>query len=232
MSDATKNYVRIPLTQGKFAIIDAADFEKVGHFKWHFSNDGYARRNESRKITGNKHVTLKMHRVLLDCPADMHVDHIDGNGLNNTRANIRIVTAKQNMWNRRVKSTSKTGSRGVTFAKGKYHVKIVKDSKELCLGSFLSLAEATEAYEKNAKVIHGEFFRSGIFTASELNGYEASRAPSSYPKKKYRYTTYVNGKWRAQLIYKGKSIHIGMFESRDDASMAAENKITELNSQC
>jgi hypothetical protein len=85
----------------KECLIDDQDEPFLRQWSWQLQSASgrfYAKR--STEICG-KPVTLMMHRVIMDAPKGMVVDHIDGNGLNNCRANLRIVTQAQNLWNRR-----------------------------------------------------------------------------------------------------------------------------------
>lgn len=80
---------QIPLTQGKFAIVDDEDFERVNAFKWQYHCDGYATSQKS-----------KMHRFILNAPKGMVVDHKNHDGLDNRKENIWICTNSQNQLNR------------------------------------------------------------------------------------------------------------------------------------
>lgn len=85
----------IKLTQGKFAIVDDQDFENVNGQKWYFDHFGgreYASRQFSKK-------TIRMHQFIVGNREGLVVDHIDGNGLNNTRSNLRFVTRSFNVAN-------------------------------------------------------------------------------------------------------------------------------------
>jgi hypothetical protein len=88
----------IPLTQGKVAIVDDADYERVSQFKWcamKGRNGFYA----ASHISGNNNRLRLMHRFILGAPTGMQVDHKDRNGLNNTRDNLRLATPTQNRAN-------------------------------------------------------------------------------------------------------------------------------------
>lgn len=138
----------IPLTKGKFAIVDAADYEWLMQWRWH-SCHRYAGRGEN--IDG----VFLMHREILGAPDGMSVDHIDGNGLNNTRANLRLATQSQNLCNRAAKS----GYKGVDFQKrnGKWRARIKLNRKEIHIGEFTDAESAARAYDEAAKKYHGEF---------------------------------------------------------------------------
>jgi len=147
----------IPLTQGKYAIVDAEDYERVNRYKWCLSRTGkqlYAQRR-----TGGK--TIRMHQFIMNPPKGMVVDHIDGNGLNNRRSNLRICTRPENNLNRRRHPRNTTGFKGVYQNKktGKYSAQVCLKGKPTRLGSFVTAVEAARAYDRKAIELFGEFAR-------------------------------------------------------------------------
>lgn len=149
----------IQLTRGKVAIVDDEDFAMVSQFKWNAgcTADGvwYAK----RRIPGNK--SMKMHRFILGAQSGELVDHIDGDELNNTRANIRIATPRQNMHNRKSTQGSSTPFKGVFWERksGRFRVQIKANGECLYLGLFEDVIDAALAYDSAARRIHGEFAR-------------------------------------------------------------------------
>jgi hypothetical protein len=88
-------------------------------------------------------------------PRGMVIDHIDGNGLNNCRSNLRICTQRQNNYNKRGKRRF-TGVR--RYREGsKYAARIIKDGKNYYIGSFDDPIEAAKARDRKALELHGEF---------------------------------------------------------------------------
>lgn len=149
----------IKLTQGKVALVDDADYEELSKHNW-CANKGritfYAGRGV--KIKG-KHVTIPMHRVIMKTPKGMDTDHIDGNGLNNQRENLRICTHAENSINRGKCKSNTSGYKGVSWHGGgkKWLSKIRVKRKQINLGIFLTKEEAYKAYCEGAKKYHGEF---------------------------------------------------------------------------
>lgn len=145
---------RIPLTKGKFAIVDDEDFEELSKHKWNISSKGYACRMVGNN-PGRKQIL--MHREILRTPKGLFTDHIDGNKSNNQRSNLRFCTAGENMRNRKKYSNNTTGFKGVTQC-GKYiSARIQCDGRVIALGSFSTLKQAAAAYIKAAKELFGEF---------------------------------------------------------------------------
>ena len=148
----------IKLANGKgIALVDDADFEKVNQYKWKVSTR-YARHSyrEGKKIKG-----IQMHRFLLKAPINMQVDHINGNGLDNRRSNLRLATRSQNQWNTK-RVNSKTGFKGVSYhndtrRKKPWMAHITIYDKTRTVGHFYTAEEAARAYDKRAKELFGEF---------------------------------------------------------------------------
>jgi hypothetical protein len=154
---------KIKLTQGKFAIVDAEDFEQLNKFKWYPEKSRrtfYAIRNEKKQGCGNKQIIVKMHRLIMNSPPDLSIDHINHNGLDNRKANLRIVSQTQNVWNAR-KWATKCSSRykGVNFTKmnNKWRAKIMHKRKWFNLGYFDDEESAARAYDAKARELFGEY---------------------------------------------------------------------------
>ena len=97
----------IELTQGKTALVDDEDYEKINQWNWVCNNDGsktsqrfYAIRRNGIKF-GGKGELVSMHREIMGFPIGMDIDHIDGNTLNNQKKNLRICTRAENLRNRK-----------------------------------------------------------------------------------------------------------------------------------
>ena len=155
------NIAYVPLSRGYEAEIDAADILLVAGFNWHAmvcSHGVYAKRND---LCGRKYRTVLMHRAIMGTQDGLEVDHVDGNGLNNCRSNLREVTRSQNMMNQRISKRNKSGSKGVSWdrAKGKWRAQIMVNKKMVCIGRFDDIESASAAYRDASARLHGEFGR-------------------------------------------------------------------------
>lgn len=154
----------IELTQDKVALVDDEDFEWLSQWKWHAYWDGhnwYAKRAERMISNGRRQRTVNMHRTIMNVSQSDKVDHVDGNGLNNQRHNLRVATHQQNVCNRSLYCNNSSGYKGVGWHKQhqKWHAKIQNNGKRIHLGYFDTALEAARAYDEAAKDIHGEFAR-------------------------------------------------------------------------
>lgn len=152
----------IKLTQDKFAKVSDIDYEYLNQFKWCAYKDGnsfYA----IRSIRHNgKQTNIRMHRVILERIGYKleHVDHIDHNGLNNTRENIRPCTSQENKCNRTKQKNNTSGFKGVSWhkASGKWETRIGMNGKTKYLGLFDDPKDAAEAYKQAARKLHKDFY--------------------------------------------------------------------------
>lgn len=143
---------RIPLGNGLFATIDAADYDRLSKYRWYASHHGpttYARCRQKSKDT-------YMHRMIMRPRKGQIVDHIDGNGLNNRRCNLRICTSRQNQANRGPCGGSSRFV-GVFRNKDKWQAGIGYRGKSYYIGLFDDEVEAAKARDRKAYELHGEF---------------------------------------------------------------------------
>lgn len=151
----------VPLTKGYTALIDADDVPLVEDWNWHAvvgATTVYAARGMS---AGGKSRTIILHRVLISAPDGMDVDHINGDGLDNRRANLRIATRMENLCNKSIYCNNKSGFKGVYWDRHnkRWRSRIWLNRKQHSLGSHATAEAAHEAYVAGSARIHGEFGR-------------------------------------------------------------------------
>lgn len=148
----------IELTQGKIALVDDEDFEYLNQFKWHAIKS----RNT---FYGCRLRNLRMHREIMKVKnTNVIIDHIDGNGLNNQKYNLRICSVGENNKNRHTVNnfSGYLGVSRVTSKCERWQANIRVNGKTLYLGSFKDKKDAAKAYNENAIKFHKEFARINI----------------------------------------------------------------------
>lgn len=161
VEEATMNFKTIPLTKGFVTIVDEADYGWLNQWKWHYSklrNDGYAVRL-IRDASG-KQIVIRMHRLIMNPPKGMFVDHINGKSTDNRRCNLRICTNIQNSHNRKINNGRKY--KGVCFERIKWRAYIDVNKVRIHLGMFVSETDAAIAYNNAAKKYFGEFAKCNL----------------------------------------------------------------------
>jgi hypothetical protein len=151
--------IEIPLTCGLFAKIDEADAYLVAGSNWRSFK---GRRDKTTYARGSSHhKTILMHRIIADAPNGSDVDHIDGDGLNNCRSNLRICARTENTKNRRPNAGRRY--KGVTrLHSGAWRARIKANYKDIYIGDFKSETEAAVAYNFAALVYHGDYARLNV----------------------------------------------------------------------
>lgn len=157
---------KIKLTQGKYALIDEEDFDLISQYKWYakkIGNTFYAARaitvqgQNKHKNIKRKQKTIIMHREIMKnkLKQNQEIDHINGNGLDNRKCNLRLCNRSENMMNQRIKKGT-SQYKGVRWDK-KWRAQITYNKKQKHLGFFNNEIDAAKAYDKKAKELFGEF---------------------------------------------------------------------------
>jgi hypothetical protein len=140
----------IPLGDGFYAYVDAADYDWVSQWNWCLHN-GYAARRERGK-------TIYLHRAIVPAPQGMVVDHLNHNRLDDTRANLEVCTQGENLRNTRKRRGTASRFRGLYLCKrtGKWCPRIRFEGKYVYHGSFAEESAAARAYDHKAVELLGE----------------------------------------------------------------------------
>lgn len=145
----------IQLTRNKTCIVDDEDVSRLSIRKWYAikprGDTWYAKAK-----MGGKHIA--MHTFIMKTKKPFVVDHVDGDGLNNQKSNLRICLQHQNMWNQKKRSTNKSGFKGVFLhKKSKRWCARINCKKGIYLGLFKDKYMAAKAYDIAAQIFHGRF---------------------------------------------------------------------------
>lgn len=155
-SAETSDDVRdIPLTQGKFAIVDAEDYDRLSQYKW------YAAKNRETYYAqrGSNGTIISMHREIMRAPKGVICDHKNHNGLDNCKSNLRLCTSAQNQYNKTAKKGCSSRYKGVILRRDykRWRAQIGFNYERIHLGNFPDQIKAGSAYDDKAADLFGEF---------------------------------------------------------------------------
>lgn len=151
----------LSLSRGRaVALVDDDDFAVLSKRKWTYSPLGYA---YTCTMKNYKKTTHYLHRVIMEADKGQIVDHINGNGLDNRRSNLRIGTQRQNLANIKMSPKNTSGYKGVIKGRKKWiaqiYFRINGKRNNIYIGAFDNPIDAAKAYDKKAIELHGEFAR-------------------------------------------------------------------------
>lgn len=219
-----KRIVEIPVKH-KSILIDADDLLRVRKHIWSIKNGGHT----YYPFIQQKGKLITLGRFILDAKEDQMVDHIDGNGMNNRRENLRFVSPQQNMWNRRSSRSSTSKFKGVCWNKQDkcWRATIRANGKYEHLGSFENEIDAARVYENRARQIQRNFFK------KEKSRFLRVAEPVSWTihiQKKQRVSRFRGLRWhkrdkvwRVAIRVNGKRIEVGSFRLEIDAARAYDD---------
>jgi hypothetical protein len=140
-----------------WTLVDDADLEWLSQWTWRLA-DGYAKRGV---LMAGRYRNIFLHQLLCQCPPGKSPDHINGDRLDNRRANLRPATVAENTRNQCIRRDNTSGFKGVSWDtrasrwKGQIHV----GGRTRFLGYFATAEEAHERYQAAARELFGEFHR-------------------------------------------------------------------------
>lgn len=151
--------VSLPLTHGKVALIDADASPRISEFSWIAVKSRYTHYARGSRLHECGRYNVYLHHLVLGVPASTLVDHINRDGLDNTKVNLRIVNFGENMSNRRLFSSNTSGFHGVDRVgakKDRWRAKINHNNRKISLGTFATAEEAARAFDAAAYTLRGE----------------------------------------------------------------------------
>lgn len=146
----------IPLTQGKVALVDDEDYERVSAYKWQ------ANKGSAGYWYGHNDTHGQLHRFVVNAPRELMVDHKNGDGLDCRRENLRLATNAQNQYNAKLRVDNKSGFRGVHWDGNRWIAQIKSQGRPIYLGRFNTPEAAARAYDTKARELRGEFARTNF----------------------------------------------------------------------
>lgn len=128
------------LFNGEFFYFDLEDYDLIKNYRWSKKERGYIYTKQENKY-------IRMHRLVMNCPDDMDIDHINHNTMDNRKSNLRIVTKSQNHMNKTIYKNNTSGVKGISWdsRKNKWLVELQKENTKIKIGRYDDFNEAVEA---------------------------------------------------------------------------------------
>jgi hypothetical protein len=227
INECNPDVAMIPINQGEYALVDLIDVD-LAQFKWTLNLGRYANRRVEKNGKG-KHYS--MHRVILErklgrpLAQGMVVDHINGNGLDNRRENLREATQAQNLRNLRLRSDNTSGYKGVKrITPHTWEARL----SEQTIGYYDTAEDASFAYDSAALEQYGEF----AYLNHPLEEVVAWVPPARQFGKKsasgYRGVQACESRWGAEIKYQKKRCKLGFFDTAEEAAFAYDKAALEV----
>jgi len=223
---------QVPLTKGYFALVDDEDFDHLMQWSWQLFRCGRSdRKYLYARGRGKDGKHIFMHREIMLPNPESVVDHINYDGLDNRRSNLRICNQSQNSGNTR-QVRSKIGFRGVTKTlRGEYVAKLGREGAVVHLGTYPTAEDAALAYDKAAREHFGEFAtlnypeepvtpQRQIFRGRLQRNNTTGFIGVSFIAQKQRF--------RASIQHSGKSKILGSFQTAEEAARAYDRAARQL----
>lgn len=226
----------------KVILFDDQDYELISHYKWYLKKSYKSKPEKyyaaTNVYTGVFSKKIEMHRLLMDFPIKKQVDHINGDGLDNRRNNLRVATCAENTKNRFITCRNTSGYKGVHLHRtGKYNAQIMVNYKLISGGLFKSVIGAALRYNELAFKYHGEFANLNKIDESDILKYKSSRNTDHIYQTNstgHRGVSVINSKkskmYRATIYDKvsKRNIVIGKFHDVNAAAQAYNNAAIKL----
>lgn len=189
-------YLPLRNSPGKYALVDDADYPSVCPYRWNLARNGYV--VSYRKVDGRKR-TLFLHRVIMNAPSGLQVDHISRDKLDNRRHNLRFATRSQNQANKGRSINNSVGLKGVTLEGSKYRARIRFDRrKRLHLGSYDTAEQAARMYDAASRLLNAEF--AGVNYPNEPTAPDLLPLLQHYIQRSPAAVAYLNRVGRLEIL--------------------------------
>ncbi len=212
------------------ALVDTEDYDWLN--QWSFSRSGhvrdYARTTLRDPVTGRKW-GVRMHRAIMERYhgplGEREVDHVNGDPLDNRKANLRLTDHYGNTANQHKRLPSQSGYKGVYSMGEMYRAGLGHEHEDIYLGTFSTARDAAIAYDLAARERFGEYACVNLPSISAEDEARV-RARMANPKKKqgssrYRGVSRSHGKWwRAAIHIDGRGVKLGSFATEEAAAVA------------
>lgn len=216
------------LSQGKFAIVDDEDYERVNQYKWHY-RQGYA---SHTRYENGKFVTVNMHRMIVGALPGQIVDHINRNKLDNQKVNLRICTVGENNRNRIQVSGTTSKYKGVHKKENSWVASIRVNRKKIHLGSYAAEEDAARAYDSVVDYFHGEFARKNFSDSESLSpdSIESRFLITRSKSSRYQGVSWdkSQNRWLAFYTLNKKLVKVGRFPDEESAARARDEAVRRL----
>jgi len=183
--------------KGQRTLVDDSTLKQYGHLSWFLSDTGYAMRRPN--LDDGAKVTIRLHRLVVNAPEGMVVDHLNGNKLDNRASNLRICTQKENTQNRK-------GTKGYAWDKAKN--KWVVRYRDTFYGRYITEEEAKRAYQLAC---------SGVL-------YKKREHRQNYHLPMGVFKNKSNKGYQAKVQVNGKRVYLGTFPTVEQAQQAYLDK--------
>lgn len=215
-------FKEIKLSNGNVVLVDNEDYDWLMQYKWRHDKDGYAR--TSYYIEG-KRFDKRMHRLIMNEPKGIMVDHINGNILDNRKENLRLANNTQNQWNQKPRENTSSKYKGVIKRKHSFEVVINNKYK----GHFTNEIAAANCYNYYAKKYFGEFAWLNdvpYMSKEEYMKYKQEKKNTSKFRGVHWCNTYK--KWIVKIHINKKKYYIGRFDNEIEAAKEYNKKALKL----
>jgi hypothetical protein len=223
---------QIHLASGHVALIDDDDLERVSLYKWR----AQPHPTTVYVVAHGKPKGLRLHRFVMNAPDGVIVDHINGNGLDCRKNNLRFATYSQNSQNSQRRRHSLSQYKGITWvpARQRWVAQIWINNRRERLGIFTNEIDAAKTYDAAALFYFGEFARVNFADSQPLSIQEIKKRNRENFKKRsasaFRGVTWRKdeGRWHARIQLNKKKISVGFYATDVEAAMAYDLKALDL----